>query len=55
MSQTTLFVIEALLKYGPALARQLLDLLRKDTDPTIEEWDALFARVADKSYEDYVR
>lgn len=43
----------ALVKYGPALARSLMDILSKPT-PTPADWEAVF-KLAEKSYEDYVR
>ena len=53
MSQTTIFIIEALLKYGPGLARQLVKIFSRQTDPTLDEWEALFV-AADKPYADYI-
>lgn len=49
-----LLIAEALLKYGPALARQYHALFTKTTPPTDAEWEALF-KLAEKSYDDYVR
>jgi hypothetical protein len=43
----------ALVKYGPALARSLADILTKP-NPTRQDWDAVFA-LAEKSYADYVK
>lgn len=49
-----LLIAEALLKYGPAMARQYHALFSKTTPPTAAEWEALFT-TAEKSYEEYVR
>ena len=54
MSQTTLFIIESLLRYGPGLARELVKIFSKQADPTLQEWEELFA-TAEKSYEDYIK
>jgi hypothetical protein len=43
----------ALVKYGPELARALLNLLSVEA-PTKEQWEAVFA-LAEKPYEDYVK
>jgi hypothetical protein len=47
-----LLIGNILLKYGPAVARQIKALFEKD-DPTVEDWEAVFA-LAEKSYDDYV-
>ena len=52
MNPTTVFIVQALLKYGPALASALVEIFQKET-PTREDWDKVFA-LAEKSYEDYV-
>lgn len=43
----------ALVKYGPAVARALVELFSKQT-VTAADWDKVFA-LADKSYEDYTK
>lgn len=43
----------ALVKYGPTLARGLLEIFQKDA-PTTEDWERVFA-LAEKPYEDYVK
>jgi hypothetical protein len=48
-----LFLIEEGIKEEPALAADLRDLFNK-TDPTAADWDALHAKVAAKTYRDYV-
>ena len=53
MSQTTLFIIEALLRYGPGLARELVKIFSRQTDPTLEEWEQIFV-IAQKSYDEYI-
>jgi len=50
---TTLLIAEALLKYGPGLARGLADLFSKPA-PTLEDWEKVFA-LAEKPYSDYVK
>jgi len=52
-SATTALIIEALVKYGPVLAKAIYDLFQVE-NPTKEQWDTLFA-TAEKSYDDYVR
>ena len=53
MNATALLIAEALLKYGPGLARGLAELFAKPA-PTLEDWEKVFA-LADKRYEDYVK
>lgn len=43
----------ALVKYGPAMARALMELFSKPT-VTLADWDKVFA-LAEKSYEDYTK
>lgn len=43
----------ALVKYGPTLARELVNLFQVE-NPSIDDWNKLFA-LADKSYDDYVK
>lgn len=52
LSPITQFIIEALIKYGPGLARELVAIFQKQ-DPTPADWDKVFL-AAEKSYEDYI-
>jgi hypothetical protein len=47
-------ILEALLRYGPEFARQLVTLFSKTTPPNAAEWEVLF-KLAEKSYDDYTR
>jgi hypothetical protein len=49
-----LFIIEEAIKEGPGLAADLAALFGKP-DPTAEDWAALRARIAGKTYENYVK
>lgn len=51
--EIAILIIQALLKYGPAAARSIRDILSKD-QPTPEDWERVFASV-DKSYDDYTK
>lgn len=51
---TTEIILVALVKYGPALAKAIVDILSKD-QVTKEDWDALFEKAQSKSYDDYVK
>lgn len=51
--QLALFIIEEAVKYGPTLATELQELLKKP-DATPADWEALRARVNQKSYFDLV-
>lgn len=51
---TTEIIIMALVKYGPELARSILEIMGKET-VTKEDWDALFAKAQAKTYDDYVK
>lgn len=53
MSPTALMILQALLTYGPTLARELQKLFSQQRDPTPEEWEKLFTMFS-KSYEDYI-
>ena len=53
MSATALLIAQALIKYGPAAARAIAALFKKD-EPTMEDWEKVFA-IAEKSYDDYVK
>lgn len=46
-----ILVAQILLKYGPVVAEELAVLFHAP-DPTLADWQALFAKV--KTYEDYV-
>jgi hypothetical protein len=46
-------ILEALVKYGPTVARSINDIFKK-TEITPEDWDKVFA-LADKSYDEYVK
>ena len=46
-------ILEALVKYGPTVARAITDLFRKE-NITLEDWDKVFA-LAEKPYADYIR
>lgn len=49
--QLMLLAGQILLKYGPVVAQELVALFHK-TEPTLDDWNALFDKV--KTYEDYV-
>jgi hypothetical protein len=51
--QLSLFILEALLKYGPTVAREIVALFQKNP-PTISDWEQIFA-ACEKSYDDYVK
>ena len=51
--QLGLFILEEAIKNEPAIAAEIRELLKKN-DPTPEDWAALRARVASKTYRDYV-
>jgi hypothetical protein len=46
-------ILEALIKYGPTVARAISDLFKKETI-TPEDWDKVFD-LAEKSYADYIK
>lgn len=51
--QLGLFLLQEGIKYEPAIAAELQQLFSKGV-PTEDEWNALHAKVAAKSYRDYV-
>ena len=54
MSMETIIIIgQALIKYGPEVARQITVLFGKK-EVTLEDWEAVF-KTAEKSYDDYVK
>ena len=46
-------ILEALVKYGPAVARAITELFKKETI-TADDWNKVFD-LAEKSYEDYIK
>lgn len=46
-------ILQALITYGPTVARSLNELFKKETI-TPEDWDKIFVLI-EKSYEDYTR
>ena len=53
MNSAALIIAEALLKFGPALARGLMELFAKP-EPTAADWEKIF-QLAEKSYEEYTK
>ena len=54
MNPTTAEIIAmALIKYGPSLARALVEIFQTET-PTPTQWEVVFS-YAEKSYDDYVK
>lgn len=51
MNPLVTFIIAALIKYGPKVAREIYALFQVGT-PTLADFEKVFA-LADKSYEDY--
>lgn len=51
MNAVALLVIESLVKYGPAVAASVREMLKKE-EPTDEDFTRLFA-LADKTYDQY--
>jgi hypothetical protein len=51
-AQIAVLVLEALVKFGPAAARAITDLFRKDTISS-DDWNKVFD-LAEKSYESYI-
>jgi len=47
------FGLEEIIKVAPGLYQEFADLFAKD-NPTPADWDALRAKIASKSYKDYV-
>jgi hypothetical protein len=52
MNTTALLILEALIKYGPSVARSIANLVAVE-NPTREQWEAVFAQ-AEKPYDAYV-
>jgi hypothetical protein len=50
---TVQIILQALLIYGPEAAKAIRDILTKK-DPTQADWDAVFAKATQKSYDDYI-
>jgi hypothetical protein len=50
-TEIALLIGQALVKYGPTMARALAALFMKD-EPTLEDWEKVFA-LAEKPYEAY--
>ena len=50
---TAILIAQALLKYGPAVARGIAELFEKP-NPTLADWEKVFV-LAEKSYDDYVK
>ena len=50
MNPTTLLIVQALLKYGPSLARELVLLFQKSA-PTAADWEVIF-KIAETPLED---
>lgn len=53
MMSTSEIIALALIKYGPSLAKALVEIFKVET-PTPEMWNAVFA-LAEKSYDDYIK
>lgn len=54
MNPTTAEIIAmALIKYGPSLARALVEIFQTEK-PTPAQWETVFS-FAEKSYDDYVK
>lgn len=51
-TEVALLIGQALVKYGPTVARALAALFLKD-EPTLDDWENVFA-LAEKPYEAYV-
>jgi len=52
--ETAKFILQALIKYGPGTARELLAIFKKDVI-TDEDWEKVFLAAETKSYDDYVK
>ncbi len=50
--EIAILIAQMLVKYGPAVAREVKLLLQKK-DPTLEDWEKVFA-LAEKPYEAYI-
>lgn len=51
-TQLAILIAQALIKYGPTVARELTLLFKKDK-PTAEDWDRVFT-LAETPYDAYV-
>lgn len=52
-NETAKFILQALIKYGPDTARQLIAIFKKDAI-TDEDWEKVFVAAETKSYDDYI-
>lgn len=52
MNPAALIIAEALVKYGPTVAREISAIFRTEA-PTDEQWDRVF-KLAEKPYESYI-
>lgn len=43
--QIAIIIAQALMQYGPEIAQSIAALLHKTTEPTLDEWLAVFAKV----------
>ena len=50
-----LLIVGALVKYGPDVAASIQRMVAAGSEPTQAQWDALFAKAAGKTYDDYIR
>jgi hypothetical protein len=51
--ETAIIIGQALIKYGPEVARQLVALFGQK-EVTLTDWEKVFS-LAEKSYDDYVK
>jgi hypothetical protein len=51
--ETAIIIAQALIKYGPEVARQLA-ILFGQKEVTLADWEKVFV-LAEKSYDDYVK
>ena len=52
-TQLAILILQSLLQYGPAFAREITALFSKETITTAD-WDKVFS-MAEKNYADYVK
>lgn len=52
-TELIILITQALLRYGPEAARELVTLFSKPA-PTLADWELVFAK-AEKSYDDYTK
>lgn len=52
-NETAKFILQALIKYGPATARELLAIFKKQ-EIKDEDWEKVFLAAETKSYDDYM-